>query len=72
MGLNYPPNDPWNYPIIYELPEMMQIKNSHIIHMNERHRWLRIHSFVIHLEIHMDKFFETMNEIKLKQLFPMR
>jgi hypothetical protein len=72
MGHYYPPDDPFNNPIVYELPEMIQIKNSHIIYMDERHRWLRIHSFIIYLEMHMDKFFETMNEIKLKQLFPIR
>lgn len=70
MGNIIPPDDPYNYPIVYELPEMMLIKNSHFMHLSPRIRWIQIHSFTIHMEIQMEKFFRVMNEFKLKQLFP--
>jgi len=68
MGHFYPPDDPYNYPIVYELPEMILIKNSHFISMDARWRWLRINTYILYLEMHMEKFFQTMNQIRLNNL----
>lgn len=72
MGLIWKQNDPFQNPLVFEMGEMITIRDSFIktYHINHWGQWLRLQAYIIHLEMHMEKYFQTMNEIRLNQLFP--